>query len=146
MGKQQYHRIIVLFAATIVLLVTVVILIILSINKPKDIQINNYRGIDGKDGQSTQGIQGQQGIQGIQGIIGVQGISGKDGKNSDAIINNIVKEVPIKGDKGDAGLSSPQIHINVDYKTCMIQTWYDGDDTKQTIAQLPKPCEVSNDK
>lgn len=138
MNKGQYRRLIVAVIAVIILLIVAVGMLVSIINRGKDIEIHNYIG---KDGQSIIGPQGVAGIQGEPGKS-IVGPAGKDGTNAQTIINNIVKEVAVKGDQGAPGL---QLKVRVEPVSCLLQTQYEGDDDWQNIAQLPKPCEVGND-
>lgn len=142
MNNKQYHKILISFIISTILLGVVVYLLVLVLQKPKDVQVNNYVG------QSIKGDKGDSGSQGIQGISGTNSVSTNTiiEKQTTKIINQITN-VPVKGDtgeKGDKGDISPRQLIRVDYTTCRLQTKYEDDDIWQNIAQLPKPCEVED--
>jgi hypothetical protein len=117
------------------LLIIAVGLLVLSINKPKDVEIYNYVGKDGKNGQS---------IIGPQGLIGPSGesIVGPAGKDGGTTVNNITTNIPVVGPVGEA---SPKLFVSVDIN-CLLKSRYEGDDLWQVLAQLPKPCEVGNEQ
>ncbi len=143
MNDGRYKRLVLAILFVAVLLGVVIVLLFAVLNKPKDVQINNYVG---KDGKSIMGPAGQS-IVGPQGPTGIA-VNGKDGTNAETIINNITTNVPIPGPQGDtgpAGAPTPQLLIKLDPVTCKLLTKYDGDDFWQALAQLPKPCEAGNE-
>lgn len=146
MDNRQYHKLLAFFITAILILMTIVGLMIAILNKPKDIQINNYVG---KDGQSIKGDPGENGYTPVKGVDYFDGV---DSVSTNTVIEKQVFEtmkelvfVPVKGDTGEAGEPSPQLIVKVDYDTCQMKTMYEGDDLWKTIAQLPSPCEVSNE-
>lgn len=138
MNNRQYKRLITAILFILALLGVTIVLLFAVLNKPKDVQVNNYVGKNG-----TNGVVGAQGLSGIQGI---QGVAGKDGQT---VVNNYTTNVPVPGAQGEpgaAGSPNPQILIEVDPVTCKLLTKYDGDDIWNFLAQLPKPCvEVGNE-
>jgi hypothetical protein len=118
----------------------------LVLNKPKDIQINNYVGRNGKDGVSIQGIQGERGLSGVQGIQGIPGQSikgdkGEPGKDGKTEIITIYQPIETQLIPGPRGVSQT---FKVDPESCILMSKYENDRFWKEIAQLPKPCEVKD--
>lgn len=139
MSGRQYRHLTILIASAIILLSVAIVLLFVVLNKPRDIEIRNYVGINGKDGIS---ITGPQGIPGLS----IQGAPGVDGKT---IINTVTNNISVPGEKGDTGATgapSPQLLVKVDPVTCKLLSKYDGDDIWKILAQLPKPCTEESDE
>ena len=146
MSDKQYHRLLFSFIMSVVMIGIVIVLLVMILNKPKDVQVYNYvgeQGIIGKDGRN--------GNDGYTPVLGKDFFNGKDSLSTNTVVekyftSEIIKEkpieVPVKGDKGDSGRM--QI-IYIDYDNCVLMSKYEGDRTGQELAQLPKPCEVSNE-
>lgn len=130
---------------SVVMIGAVIVLLICILNKPKDVQVYNYVGEQGQEGK-----RGRDGVDGYTPVLGKDFFNGKDSLSTNTVVEkyftrelivNQPIETPIKGDKGD---SAPQLLIQTDYNRCVIQTKYEGDDMWTDLAQLPKPCEVSD--
>lgn len=145
MNNSRYKRFVVLIIFVIILLSVVIGLLYAILQKPRDIQVQYYAGRDGKDGQSIVGAPGTPGLRGLPGI----GIAGKDGTNANTIVQTIITNVPVPGEKGDTGVGGDkglQLILKVDPITCILSSQYEGDDLWTTLAHLPKPCgEDGND-
>lgn len=135
MTSGQYKRLIAAVISVLVVLLVAVGLLISVAMRPRDIEIRNYVGVDGKDGQSITGAKGEDGAS----IVGPQGAAGE------TIVKNIYINVPVPGPQGDVGSPSPFLRAQVT-ETCLLQVQYEGDDLWTTLAQLPRPCEVGNER
>lgn len=139
MSNNQYRKLLFSFVTSIILIVTVIILLVMILNKPKDIQVNNYIG---KDGQSIKGDPGYTPIKGLDYFDGIDSLSTHTEKIITQTVVEKQQDEPIKGEKGDKGDSGLQILIQTDYDRCVLQTKYDGDDLWTDVAKLQSPCKL----
>lgn len=158
MDNKQYHKLLAFFIIAVLLLGTVITLLVLMISKPKDVQVNNYVGKDGKSIKGNDGYTPVLGVDYFNGFTPIKGVDYVDGKDSISTNTIIEKQintqtivekteyVPIKGDTGTQGENGRQLLVQVNYETCELQTKYEGDRIWQIIAQLPIPCEINHDE
>lgn len=139
--KREQKLAILIYAIAFATLVFIIILAFILLATTQDIKAlkESVQRIENSTVIPINGIDGVDGKDGYTPMLNKDYFNGINGKDSISTKTTIIKEVPVKGDKGEAGV---QLEIQVDPQYCVLMTRYQGDEAWIMQAQLPKPCEV----
>lgn len=154
MSKKQTT---VIFVLVVTVLLAIIVAACIYVIR-NDNRLKNLESLLSKQPKIVQPVQVKDGYTPIKGIDYNDGVNGSTpdcyfeesqcrGKDSISTHTNtitneketIIKEVPIEGRAGPAGLTQ---QIELDTVSCILKSKYITDDIWTDIAQLPKPCKV----
>lgn len=104
------------------------------------------QGLNGLNG--LPGMNGQPGAQGNSGVNGNNGNNGQDGQSITPeeiaqAVSSYLQENPVpsvQGAMGTTGQDGKDLQIQLDTKSCELESKYSTDDDWSSLAQLPIPC------